>query len=271
MTSEIKKPRIVAIDFDTPVYAIGFKTEGEPVENALHSVKVFIDKIVTRLEADHYILFLTGKDNFRNDIATIQPYKGNRAKNRKPEHYQAIRDYAIKYHGAVVVDGAEADDALGIFLTTPDNENVRIVASIDKDLNGVPGLHYNWNNDTEYMVSKDQALYFFLDQIITGDSTDNIPGLYKITGRKATKSCKGYAAYDSVLWQYKQAWKEKHGDSISKHQEEVLEDQVAEVANLLWIRRYNYEGFGDYMDDHLNRAGYATVPSHYRKLLRVTK
>jgi len=58
-------------------------------------------------------LYLTGENNFREEVATILPYKGNRTQD-KPVHYQRIKEYLISKHHAEVIDGQEADDALSI-------------------------------------------------------------------------------------------------------------------------------------------------------------
>jgi len=246
--------RIVAIDFDTPVYAIGFKTEGEPVSHALHSAKVFIERICSETEADEYILFLTGKGNFREKLATIQPYKGNRVNNRKPEHYNALREYAIEHHGAIVIDGAEADDALGIFLTSNDHYVDKVIATIDKDLNGVPGMHYNWDKKQGIYVTDPDADLFFLQQILTGDATDNIPGLYRVTGKKASQKLKdrvtaAYYRAGSFLDSFQDGYCEVLNifqENVEPEEAPTIWEEVEEIANLLWIQRDGYETFKAY-------------------------
>lgn len=86
----------------------------EPVENALHLVKKTINSILEETGATEYIVFLTGKDNFREKIATIAPYKGNRDPTHKPHWYQDIRTYLIRQYNANIIDGQEADDAISI-------------------------------------------------------------------------------------------------------------------------------------------------------------
>src|SRR5690606_41714779 len=68
---------------------------------------------------------------------------------RKPYWYDEIRDYLIRRWGAEVVDGQEADDAIGIAAWNSYKEcpEYSIIASIDKDLRMIPGYHYNWVKD----------------------------------------------------------------------------------------------------------------------------
>jgi DNA polymerase-1 len=61
-----------------------------------------------------------------------------------------------------------------------------IAVTIDKDLRSVPGWH--WNPDKEEApVLVDEALADrnFYTQWLTGDSTDNVPGIWKLGPKKA--------------------------------------------------------------------------------------
>ena len=146
------------------------------------------------------VLLLTGDGNFRFDIATVKPYKGTR-KKEKPFHYNNLRAYAESL-GAEVIHGMEADDELAIRQTAalPNNmydcnsKTHTVICTRDKDLRQVPGWHYGWEHGLQpefelqcldvigdiEMRKKDikgTGIKFFYSQIITGDSTDNIPGL----------------------------------------------------------------------------------------------
>lgn len=242
--------RIVAIDGDIPCYSIGFASEGSPVEYALHSIKKLINKCKKACSADHYIIFLTGKGNFREERATLLPYKGNR-KQEKPEHHAAIREYLIEHHGAIVIDGAEADDALGIFLTEKEIGVEKIIATLDKDLNGVPGWHYNWKKDILYEVSLEEADAFFCEQLLTGDSTDNIPGLFKVTGQRATKKIKERVAeketFAEQVFEVLEIYDEcMNASSDMACSRQDVEDTVKEIGDLLWMHRDGEESWWEY-------------------------
>jgi hypothetical protein len=190
---------------DDSDYIVSTDILGEPVENALHSVKVFINDVLEATNAEHYKVFLTGSNNFRDSVATILPYKGNRDNLHKPIHYQAIRDYLVERWDAVVVEGMEADDALAIEqmfqmpytpLSSPKNRTngKTVICSIDKDLRMVPGWHYNWNKDEKPVwVSEEEGIRWFYTQAITGDKADNIPGLSEKAPKKRTFSEKPLA------------------------------------------------------------------------------
>lgn len=144
----------------------------EPWEKA----KVALIKYVEELLEDHddYQGYLSGKSNFRYHLATIQEYKANRKKDR-PTHYDAIRQFLVETYDCFVSEGYEADDALGLAQTDD-----TIIVSIDKDLDVVPGWHYNWQRDNKYELSEVDSNRCFFKQMLTGDSTDNILGLYGV-------------------------------------------------------------------------------------------
>ncbi len=146
-----------------------------PVANVLHSMKIQIDNAVSKTDATDYVVYLTGEGNFR-EIVT-KDYKATRVKVERPVHYDALRTYLIDIHSAIVVDGCEADDALGLAATMCEHDCC--IASTDKDLNTIRGEHYNWQKDCLYTVSPEDAKLWFWCQMIMGDPTDNIKGIPK--------------------------------------------------------------------------------------------
>ena len=78
---------------------------------------------------------------------------------------------------------------------------------IDKDLLQIPGNHYNFNKKTHRFVSDDEAHKLLMIQCLTGDRTDNIPGIKGIGPKKAEKILEGVNT--DVMWRYvKKAWQE---------------------------------------------------------------
>lgn len=159
--------------------------EYEPVENCLQMVKSSLENTLKVLKADSYVGFLSGRGNFRDDI--YPDYKSNRDGVAKPKYYGDIRDYLTKQWEAKMVSGMEADDALGIF---QGEDATRIVACVDKDLDQIPGPKYNWVTGESYTVSQRDGLSFFYQQMLSGDPTDNIPGLKGIGPKKAEAALK---------------------------------------------------------------------------------
>ena len=172
------------IDVDIMLYRAAWKHEGDDVENAYESIDAMFDNIFYVTNCLDYIGFLTGRNNFRKKIATVKPYKGNRKDLIMPEHFDNIREYLIEAWGCVVVDGLEADDALGICQSNMDKT---IICSIDKDLLQIQGLHYNWNKATVSRINEHEADKLVYKQTLMGDSTDNIVGIPRCGDVKSDK------------------------------------------------------------------------------------
>jgi len=247
------------------------RVEAEPVENCLHSVKLFIGSILDRVEADGYVIYLTGDGNFRDEIATIQPYKGNRDELHKPVHYDSITKYLLNKWNTEVINDMEADDAMSIEQTAqladegiPDNHYTSIICSIDKDLDMVPGWHYNWDNDEKYFISAAEGIRNFYKQLLIGDSTDNILGcgiketlVYKSGKNKGQEYQKrvgvGAKWADQILsvcsseeelyWAVFGAYEDRFGNDTTTPSDMSIMDILMENAYLLWmVRELDEEG-----------------------------
>lgn len=87
------------------------RTELDPVENCLHSVKVSLKKLAEDLDLESMNLWITvGSDNFRNEVATMKKYKANRTGVVRPYFYDTIRKYLLDEFGGKVAEGREAED-----------------------------------------------------------------------------------------------------------------------------------------------------------------
>lgn len=226
----------------------------EPVENALHLVKKTINSILEETGATEYIVLLTGKDNFREKIATIAPYKGNRDPNHKPHWYQDIRTYLIRKYNANIIDGQEADDAMGILqyqdymstykksmgLIFEEKDRMTaniIICSIDKDMNMIPGWHYNFKEGRKYWIDEKQAIKNFYLQLLTGDKTDNIIGIPGIGPVKAAWLLEDCNTEVDMYWKCFKSYEDYYGDDKVVDSNMSVEDILNENAQLLWIRR----------------------------------
>jgi len=128
-------------------------------------------------------IILSGPGNYRTALATVFPYKGNRDPEHKPHWYQSIRNYLTGEWGACVVHGREADDECSIRARQLGGNFV--VATIDKDLDQIPGEHYNYLKQVFYAQSPLDAAIFFWQQCLSGDATDGIPGCFRIGEQRA--------------------------------------------------------------------------------------
>lgn len=211
------------IDADIVCYRIGFASEDVSEKICVARCADFMEELVMKPWVGEYQGYLTGSDNFRKDIAVTAPYKGNRTQ-AKPKHYDLIREYLEKAWGCEVIQGQEADDAIGIRAYEFEDTEDYVVMSIDKDLDMIRGWHYNFIKDDKYLIDDDTAIKNFYTQILTGDRVDNIVGLKGIGPKKAAKILEDCTTeqqmYDAVLKAY-----------------DNDEQRVLENGQLLWIRR----------------------------------
>ena len=168
-------------DMDSVVYrACCACPEGSPESHALHNLENIVDKMLDVVRPDAYVFYLSGDKNYRYDIATIRPYKGNR-KQPKPAWFYETREYLMNMWGAEVTDGIEADDACTIAQAEAhENGQVSVIASIDKDLDQMEGWHFNWVKNHFYHLTNHQGWCNFYHQMLVGDVTDNVVGVTEV-------------------------------------------------------------------------------------------
>ena len=242
------------IDFDIFSYEFGNCSDAEyrPLAWPLVQARLQgrIDKILEATGADCYQGYLTSSDksNFRYDIATIRPYKGQRV-SEKPHHYDRIRSFLVEYRGAIMCYGQEADDAMSIEQYRSNKEELwnegdadfceTVIATRDKDLDMVPGYHYNWGAGKQveknmWFQDKIGGQRCFYKQLLTGDTVDNIPGLFGVG--KSSSHVKRIDTYDTVYDMYSAVlleYKKRFGS--------YAEQFLTENAILLWMREFEDE------------------------------
>lgn len=182
------------IDADTMVFFLAYNhREKDDVEAVLAETDTFVELVLTRTNCTHYLGFLGGENNFRNEVATHLVYKGNRGEKpdwfRKWEPY--IRMRLIDKWKFTVCDNIEAEDGVSICNKYYKESTNIVIAHIDKDLDDIEGNHYNYKSHTFYYVDylgklelnakrkvKGSGKKWFWCQMIIGDkNTDNIEGL----------------------------------------------------------------------------------------------
>ena len=200
------------IDADMLLYecaAIAEYPKDEPIKSFEFVSSVYENKVAAIMKtvgADECSLYITGPNNFRNDIAVTAPYKGTRV-TEKPFHYHNLKAYIMAKPNCIYVEGMEADDAMCIDQrydqmansggVLSKNMSDTVICSRDKDLRMAYGYHYGWEcgQQPEFRMTwvdehsegivlaknrksiKGTGLPFFYSQLLTGDKVDNIPGL----------------------------------------------------------------------------------------------
>ena len=129
------------------------------------------------------------KDNFRREI--WPNYKKNRESKAEPDHLGEVREYMRDVYSCVEYPKIEADDIMGM------NAQDYIAVTIDKDLRGVAGWHYNpFKEDFPTYIDENEAEEFFCIQWMTGDNTDCIPGLWRVGPKRAKSFLKKWGDCD---------------------------------------------------------------------------
>ena len=183
---------------------------------------------------DH-LFFWTGPSAFRRRI--FPDYKANRASSKKPVGWTRMKRELLEEEHSYLHDEIEADDWLGIFSTALTNANEKhVIVSGDKDLDQIPGEHHwpwgvkkeerpgcvctsaiggstqaitTWTTDDNYSTRK------FYEQILEGDSTDNIagcPGVGKVTAKRIVDAfdiSQPLECWEEIVQQYGKALAKK--------------------------------------------------------------
>lgn len=204
----------------------------QPVSNAIHNFETALAAIVRDSGAHEHTIFLSADVCFRDKISTTRKYKGNRDRSQRPVHYNRLKRYVITKHNPVVEDLMEADDLLGI---AQSQSHDSIICSLDKDLDQIPGLHYDWVKNVIYEVTPEDAQRNFWVQVLAGDATDNIqgiPGTGVKTAEKLLQNCDTDEEYwDVVKQQYEEAYGSFAGEGVA-----------IEMARLVYILKAPLEG-----------------------------
>ncbi len=208
-----------------------------------------IDLVLFLCKAQTHIVYLSEKGgaSHRMDALDTIKYKANRKNNKKPTYYNLAREVLINTCNTEIADNLEADDLLGI-----NQRDDTVIASVDKDLKMVPGVHFNLNTRVISTVPKGLGtlsyvnkkltgggFVWFCAQMLMGDTVDNIPGVRGIGPVRAYDILKDTKSMKESWEAVAQTYKDHENDSIREH------------AVLLWILQNEEESVFDWLEIHL--------------------
>ena len=200
----------------------------EPWSNCQFIIDGKIGECKHMTKCDDVMVFLTPSSTFRHDLAFTKGYKENRKGAPKPVYYDDIRKYLEDEYRAVTGDNVEADDLMGMAQTDDS-----CICSNDKDMLQIPGRHYNFTKDKDEAfttVPPVEAERWFFQQLLSGDTTDNIPGIPKLGKKKAADIVDMYEDdFEGLVYAVKGQYYYSYGVAG----QDVMEEQAA----LLWILR----------------------------------
>jgi 5'-3' exonuclease len=188
--------RVLLIDADSIIYfathfpedsLMNFPTEEYQLEEAKFRTRNKIQEIQNNVEEWYNIkqtyIFVGGQNNFRYKI--FPEYKANRLNSKKSPLLPIIKKYMIEELEAISSEGGEADDYLYDAMIL--SEGKCVVSSIDKDVfyNSPDVPFYNYRSYEDVLgefksISKEESRLAIASQIVIGDSSDGIPGAYKV-------------------------------------------------------------------------------------------
>ena len=204
---------ILLVDADSLIFASCYKKrehkDDERFYTDIEDSKAKFDEqfmsIVNKLEdmynVERVITFSGSKGNFRKLITPV--YKANRKKQELPPLLDEMHQFVKDEYNSVWGFGIETDDIVARYWKELSNkvgrDNVMIV-SIDKDYKQFPALIYNYHYKHKEVldISEEEALYNFYEQMIIGDTADNV-NYIKGKGKKYAEK---YLADCNTKYQY---------------------------------------------------------------------
>lgn len=251
---------VVHIDGDYLAYHASGNDDCQPGMARLNA-QAAIDRYMLLTGATSAVVHSTASGCHKGErylVATVKPYQGQRDTGRKPKNYAYLRDFLLNYSGdafrSKVWATREADDGFGAVAYYAQGNKAQggyaALATADKDMRMLPGLHVDWKEHTTVMVpegayevwgpnGKLYGLKWFWMQMLMGDAADNCPGLelawngtkmVKVgekTAEKFLADCEdNETAYRRVVRLYRRGY-----DSVA-----VGSDRFVEQAGLMWMR-----------------------------------
>ena len=221
------------IDGDSMLYRIAYTTDSDA--QAQSTLDLALLAVMRDTNAAKGYVAVKGKGNFRHDMA--DDYKANRSKTEMDPRVKAALNNLYEYCWAtecVQSHGCEADDVVSIWATEAEEAGDSfVIAHVDKDIDMVPGWHYNFNKKTLYHIDEEQGHYLLCKQLLTGDSSDNIQGLKGI-GPKTAEKLLANVRMEDMLDVVRKTWRDKHPQD--------WQEKLQLCFNLIYMRR-SFDGF----------------------------
>lgn len=255
--------RILLVDGDALAYTCAGSDDCSPGQ-ARANLVTKVQQAMRASGSERAKILLTARNSHKGHryaIARAKPYQGQRSSGRRPKNWQYLRDlleqgglpFFIESTGSL-----EADDLFHHYSAQLGAENVVHLAA-DKDIRIIPGWHLHW--DTAHMHFHPQDAFrtehggktfgpaYFWQQLLHGDTADNIPGLpWFFDGFYASGSNKGKIKTarcgeksNAVKGLAFQQTNERSLQYCLNLYEDVYQDrakvELLEQACLLWMRR----------------------------------
>lgn len=163
---------------------LGPLAQSDP-EDAARVAREAVEKWAKAAGCDSIVVTLSDLSaNFRKTLTPL--YKAHRKPTERPLAFDDVRASLAEDFKVVSIPGLEADDVMGIMHTSDRYRGKSVIVSLDKDMQTVPGTHFNPRTSKRpARVMPSTAVLFWMTQTLTGDATDNIKGCPGIGAVKA--------------------------------------------------------------------------------------
>ena len=190
-----------------------------------------VNDLEEHYEVDKVLIFSGSLGNFRKLIT--KKYKANRTNQQKPPLLNKVHEYVKEKHNSIYGYGVETDDMVARYwydLSKQFGRDEVMIVSIDKDYKQFPCLMYNYHykHKVVYDITEEEAMYNFYEQMIIGDTADNV-NYFKGKGKKFVEKyladCNSHYQYTKKMYEL---FKEVHKGKAKQ--------RYIECYNLLKLR-----------------------------------
>ena len=210
---------ILLVDADSLIFASCYRKRETPddelyytnIEDSRAKFDEQFMSIVNHLEdkypIDKILTFSGSKGNFRKLITP--KYKANRKKQELPPLLNEMHQFVKEQYDSIWGYGIETDDMVARYWKQISDDIGRdevMIVSIDKDYKQFPCLMYNYHYKHKEIldITEEEAMYNFYEQMIVGDTADNVnyfKGKGKKYAEKHFKDCTTKYQYTRKLYE----------------------------------------------------------------------
>jgi len=188
MNEDVKKFAIIDGD------GLAFHSLRETLSESLEALDDKFQNLFEKTGAEYYLLFISKGKYFRHDVFPDYKVKRREYSRDRVSFVKTLKAVLEDKYGAEYVYGVEADDLCAYYYQRLEDYET-ILCSPDKDLltcipNKNKAGHFNYTykiaDDNEPTIqgwwvdtTPEQAEWNFWASMITGDSSDGIPGIFR--------------------------------------------------------------------------------------------